>query len=226
MTTHNDDAAADLLIKEVDEDLRHERLETLWKTYGNLIIGASVALVVGVAGFQGWKAWDARERQHSSAQFSEATRLIEQGKRDQATTLLAKLVAEGTSGYRVLSELKLADLKQEAGDLASAAALYERIVAGGADTTYRDVARLKAAYLKLDTADPAAVEKLVEPLIVESSAWRHSAREITALAAAKRGDQAKAADLYRKIADDSAAPQGLRTRAAEMLAAIGGKPKG
>ncbi len=226
MTTQNDDAATELLIKEVDEDLRQEKLETLWKTYGNLIIGASVALVLGVAGFQGWKAWDARQRQHSSAQFSEAARLVEQGKRDQAAAILGKLMVDGTSGYRVLSELKLADLKQDAGDTVSAAAIYEKIAAGSADATYRDVARLKAAYLKLDGADPAAVEKMAEPLAVESSPWRHSAREILALVAVRRGDAAKAADLYRKIADDQAAPQGLRARAAEMLAAVGGRAKG
>jgi hypothetical protein len=67
---------------------------------------------------------------------------------------------------------------------------------------------------------------MAEPLAVESSPWRHSAREILALVAVRRGDAAKAADLYRKIADDQAAPQGLRARAAEMLAAVGGRAKG
>lgn len=222
MTKPTDDAATDLLIKEVDEDLRQERLESLWKRYGGLFVGASVLVVAAVAGAQGWNAWDAKQRQQSSVHFDEATRLIEQGKRDQAQTILGKLVADGTSGYRVLAELKLADLRQEAGDLGAAAALYEKVAASGADATYRDVARLKAAYLKVDSADPAAIEKLAEPLAVESSAWRHSAREILALAAAKKGDAAKAADIYRKIADDQAAPQGLRARAAEMLAALGG----
>ncbi len=222
MTKPTDDAATDLLIKEVDEDLRQERLESMWKRYGGLFVGASALVVVAVAGFQGWNAWDAKQRQQSSVHFNEAIQLIEQGKRDQAQTILGKLVADGTSGYRVLAELKLADLRQEAGDLGAAAALYEKVAASGAEATYRDVARLKAAYLKLDGADPAAIVTLAEPLAVESSAWRHSAREILALAAAKKGDGAKAADIYRKIADDQAAPQGLRTRAAEMLAALGG----
>lgn len=225
MTTKNDDAATDLLIKEVDEELRHEQLENLWKRYGNIFVAASVALVLAVAGWQAWNAWQFKERQASGARFSEAVQLIAGNKRDQAAELLGKLAAEGSAGYRVLAELKLGDLRQEAGDGAGAAATYERVAGMSVDEVYRNMAILKAAYLKLDAGDPAAVEKMVEALAVESSAWRHSAREVLALAALKRGDAARAAELFRKVADDPAAPQGVRARAAEMLAAAGAKPK-
>ena len=220
MSTQNDDAATDLLIKEVDEDLRQENLEKLWKRYGNLVVGASVALVLAVAANQGWHAWTAREKLKSSTQFSEASRLVEQGKKDDAAAILGKLAADGTSGYRILAELKLADLKQQTGDYSAAAALYEKIASGSGDETYRASAKLKAAYLKLDGADAASVEAMVQPLAVESSPWRHSAREVLALAALKAGDQPKAKDLFAKLADDTAAPQGLRARAAEMLAVL------
>lgn len=226
MTTKNDDAATDLLIKEVDEELRQEQLETLWKRYGNLIIGTAIALVVAVAGGQGWTTWQAKERQASSTRFAEASRLLEQGSRDQAMEMLGKLSVDGTEGYRILSEMKLGDLKQQAGDPVGAAAIYERVAASRVDEVYRDLAVLKAAYLKLDTGDAGQIDKMVEPLAVESSAWRHSAREVMALAALKRGDTAKAVELFRKVADDPAAPQGVRARAAEMLAAAGGKAKG
>lgn len=225
MTTKNDDAATDLLIKEVDEELRQEQLENLWKRYGSLFIAAAVVLVLAVAGWQGWNTWQTKQRQASGAQFSEAAQLIAAGKRDQATAILSKLAAEGSAGYRMLAEMKLADLKLEAGDAAGTAAGYERVATMGVDPVYRNLALLKVAYLKLDAGDTAAVEKSVEPLAVESSAWRHSAREVLALAALKKGDAARAAELFRKVADDPAAPQGVRARAAEMLAAAGVKAK-
>lgn len=226
MTTKNDDAATDLLIKEVDEELRQEQLETLWKRYGSLMIGAAVAVVLAVAGTQGWTTWQANQRQESGAKFTEASQLLQQGATDKAAEALTKLTAEGTAGYRVLAELQLGDVKQQAGDLAGAAAIYEKVAAGNADAVYRDLATLKAAYLKLDIGDAAQVEKMVERLAVESSAWRHSAREVQALAALKRGESDKAAELFRKIADDPASPQGVRARAAEMLAAVGTRAKG
>lgn len=226
MTTKNEDASADLLIREVDEELRQEQLTLLWKKHGNLLVTAAVALVLSVAGWQGWNAWNTKQRAQSGGTFSAAMQALQQGNRDGALEQLGKVAAEGTAGYQVLADFKLADLKLAAGDRDGAIALFERVAASGADDIYRDLARIKAAYLKLDVAEPSAVEASVAPLAAESSPWRHSAREIQALAAAKRGDDARAADLFRKIADDAAAPQGLRARAAEMLAAVAPKAKG
>jgi hypothetical protein len=226
LTTKNDDASADLLIREVDEELKQEQLHQLWQKHGSLLVGGAVALVLAVAGWQGFNTWQSKQRVQASAAYTQALVGLDQGKRDEAVAALGKLAAEGPTGYRVLADLKLADLKLAAGDREGAAALYDRVAQGGADDVYRELATLKSAYLKLDTADPAAIEKAVEKLAVESSPWRHSAREVLALAASKRGDAAKAAELFKKIADDPAAPQGVRARAAELLAVTGAKAKG
>ena len=71
-------------------------------------------------------------------------------------------------------------------------------------------------------ADRAAIDRAIEPLTGEASRWRHVALEIGAVAAARAGDNARARELYTRIADDQAAPQGIRARAAEMLQALGG----
>lgn len=226
MSTKNDDASGDLLIREVDEELRQEQYQLLWKKYGAVVIGAGFVLVAAVAGWQGWNAWEAKQRQNSGIAFNQASDLLQQGKRDEAAAAFGALAAEGTTGYRVLADLKLADLKLAAGDREGAVALYERVAAGSADEAYRDLAKLKAAYLKVDSSDTAALAANVEPMAVESSPWRHSAREILALVALKQGDRTKAAEWLRKVADDPVAPQGVRARATELLAAIATKDKG
>lgn len=225
MTTKNDDAAAELLIREVDEELKQEQLQVLWKKHGNLLVAAVTALVLGVAGWQAWKAWDTSQRAKAGDAFSAAMASLQQGKRDEALAQLGKVATEGTAGYQVLADFKLADLKLASGDREGAIALFERVAVGKGDEIYRDMARLKVAYLQLDGGDPAAVSASVAQLAVETSPWRHSAREIQALAAVKAGDVAAAEELFRKLADDPAAPQGVRARAAEMLNA-GGKAKG
>jgi len=216
----DDDAATDLLIKEVDEDLRHEQMTQLWKRHGGLLTALAMCVVLAVAGWQGWNAWDSKQRQAVSGRFGEASALVEQGKKEEAADLLTRLTAEGTKGYRLLARLRLADLRLREGDVAAAAALYQGIAGDSSvDRPYRDMAAVRAGYLTLETADQAQLDKAMEPLAVESSSWRHSAREIQALIALRRGDGARASDLFAKIAEDGAAPQGLRARAAEMLAA-------
>ncbi|HSV28038.1 MAG TPA: tetratricopeptide repeat protein [Candidatus Omnitrophota bacterium] len=227
MTKNTDDATSDLLIKEVDEELRQDQLNELWKRYGSLFVGGAVALVLGVAGWQGWTAWQTKQGLESSHRYAEAQRLVEQGKTTEAADSIAKLAAEGASGYKLLSTLERADLRLKAGDTAGAIQIYDALIAdGGIDEVYRDLVRLKAAYLKLDSADAAQVAKSVEALTAESSPWRHSAREIQALAALKQGDHGKAADIFRKLAEDPAAPEGIKSRAAAMAIAANGKAKG
>lgn len=216
----HDDAATDLLIKEVDEDLRQEQLARLWQRHGGLVAGFAVLVVLAVAGWQVWNNWDQKQRKAASQSYAQAAALQEQGRKDEAAEVLTRLSVEGAKGYRLLAGLRLADMKQQAGEFAEAAKLYQRIAADSSvDQVYRDMATIRAGYLTVDSADPVALDKALEPLAAESSSWRHSAREIQALLALRRGDAARAGDLFAKIAEDAAAPQGVRGRAAEMLAA-------
>lgn len=227
MSNAQDDAATDLLIREVDEDLRHENLQKIWKRYGALMVGGAVAVVLGVAAIQGWQVYQRNQAQLASQRFAAAILQVDQGDKAKGIDSLQALAAEGNSGYRLLAEMKMAQMKVESGDNAAAIALYEKVAGdSGIDGVYRDLASLKAAYLKLSAGQVDGLEARMTPLAVESSPWRHSAREVLALVALKAGDTAKAQDWLRKVTDDVAAPTAIRGRAAEFLAALDNGAKG
>ena len=48
----------DVLLREIDEELKQERLHKLWDRYGNYAISGALALVIGVAGIKGWQSYD------------------------------------------------------------------------------------------------------------------------------------------------------------------------
>jgi len=222
-----DDAATDLLIREVDDDLRQENLHKLWKKYGALMVGGAVAVVLSVAGVQGWQVYQRNQAQLASQRFAAAILQVDKGDKVKGADSLQALAAEGNSGYRLLAEMKMAQMKVESGDLAAAIALYEKVAGdSGIDGVYRDLASLKAAYLKLNVGQVDGLEARMTPLAVEASPWRHSAREVLALVALKAGDNAKAQDWLRKVTDDVAAPTAIRGRAAELLAALDNGAKG
>ena len=227
MTNAKDDAAADLLIREVDEDLRQENLTKIWKKYGALMVAGAVSAILAVAGTQAWQTWRHNQNLDASQRFTEALSQLDQGDKAKGIDALQALAGNGTDGYRLLAEMKLAQVKLTDGDSQGAIALYDKVaVNGGVDDVYRNMALLKSAYLKLSLGEVGGVEPMVTPLAAESSPWRHSAREVLALLALKGGDTAKAQDWLRKIADDVAAPAGVRGRAAELLAALESAAKG
>ena len=227
MTRPQDDAATELLIREVDEDLRQENLEKLWKKYGNLLIGGAVAVVLAVAGSQAWHSWKHKQALQASMRYSDAMQMLDKNDKAKGSEALEKLSADAPDGYRLLSEMKLAQMKAVGGDIAGAIAAYGKVASDSSVAEiYRTMAVLKAAYLRLESGDVAGLEAEMTPLAQESSPWRHSAREVLALLELKAGHIDKAQEWLRKVADDVAAPAGIRGRAAELLAALENGSKG
>ena len=60
------------LFREVEDDLRHERLVKLWKRYGAMAIAAAVLIVVVVAGYQVHKSMQDSERMEQAATLDKA----------------------------------------------------------------------------------------------------------------------------------------------------------
>jgi hypothetical protein len=214
------DSATDLLIQEVDEDLRRDQYHKLWKRYGGYVIGAAVAVVLVVAGYQGWQEWQSRLRQKEAAQFAAAEDLLTQGKTAEGMEALSHLVADGKTGFAIAAGMRRAEQQAVQGDVAGAVASFDQIAASSASAFYRDLATLKSAMLSLDTADPAKLEQKIAPLAAISNPWHFSATEVMALLAQKQGDSQKAVSFYKQLADDLQAPSGIRARAAEMLAVL------
>lgn len=218
MSVSDNNPEGELLVREVDDELRHEQYLRLWKRYGNLVVGAALAVVLVVAGYQGWRGWQAKLRQEDSSLFAAAQEMLAKGDKRGGLDLLVKLGTEGHAGLAVAARAMRAEVLAASGDTGLAVAAWEEIAGSSAPPIFRDLAVLKEALLTLDSGDPAAIEKQVAPLAAADRPWHYAATELLAMAAAKKGDRQRAAELYKQLADDFKAPQGIRSRAVDMLA--------
>lgn len=212
------------IFREIDDELRQERFETLWRRYGKYVIAGAVVIVVAVAGIQGWNYYRTDQRQAESARFSAASSLMRDGKNQDAAALFAALAENADTGYAVLARFNQATLRARSGDLAGAVALFDGIAADDdVSGALRGAATISAVLYGMDAegADTAALQARLQPLIDSGGPWRHSAAELSALLALRAGDGEKARTLVRGIVDDVEAPQHMRARASEILAVIG-----
>lgn len=208
------------LLREIDEELRQEHYSKLWSQYGKLVIGAAVALVVGVAGYKGWQAYDISHRGELAEQFSAAVVTEIDGDLAKAHEAFAAMGAEASGGYGVLARFRAASTLAQQGDRTGAAAAYAVLASDtGVEQQYRDLATILGTLNELDTADPASVIARLAPLTGDDNPWRFSARELTALAAIRIGDAQRASELFNQLIADPATPSGVRARAQELLAA-------
>lgn len=208
------------LFREVDDEVRRDEMEKLWKRYGNLVIAACVGVVLGVSGIKGWQYWQKQASETAGAAYIQATKLATDGKKDDAAGEYAKIADGSHAGYAQLSRLQQAGILADKGDTDAAVKMYDSIYADtSVDDSLRDLSRVRAAYLLADSASVDDLKKRLAGLDVDGSAWRSSAQEIFALAEYRSGDLAAADKLVKALIADPKTPAGLRQRA-QLFAAI------
>ncbi len=214
---------SDELFREVDEDLRKERYQKLWNAYGKYVVGAVVAIVAITAGTVGWREYQTSQRIEHGARFAAAQKLVADGNLQQGADAFAALAESAGAGYSALALLQEAAARARDGDRTAAVVVYDRVAADdGFDPRLRDVARLLAVLQLVNSAEATDLVDRLSALTAADNPFRHSARELNALIRVKSGDTAAAKKSYAELSDDATAPPGVRARAAEMLAALGG----
>lgn len=206
------------VFREVDEELRQDQFKQLWKRYGAIAVGAALALVIAVGGYQVWRNWQAEQRVALSDRYAAALEQLEAGDKDAGRESLAALVGEDETGYGILAAFQQAKVMVDAGDLDGAIAVWDRIGANDSiPKAFRDVATLTSVLHQMDDGDPAALTDRLAPMTGAGEAFRPSALELSALLALRRGDAAAAREFYTQVSDDLEAPPSLRARATQML---------
>jgi hypothetical protein len=218
------------IIREVDEDLRREQFERLWKRYGSAVFGVSLLIVAATAGTVAWQNWSLARQQERTAVLLAATELAtpSEGKvidRAAAAAALADAATKLEGPAVALARFREAALRAELGDKAASAAIYDQLAGSGTvDPALRELAALLATLQQLDSGDPAQLQARLTPLMADTGVWRWSARELSGILSARAGDTVRAKEIFDGLAADPGTPNGVRNRAAE-LAALYAAPK-
>jgi hypothetical protein len=207
------------IFQEVDEEVRREQFQKLWQRYQAYVIAAAVLIVLAVAGWRAYDWWEIKQAAEAGAAFEAAIALSEQGKHAEAEAAFSKIAADTTTTYRPLSLVRAAaELAQT--DRAAAVAAYDKIVANSSvGPELRDLAGLRAGALLIDSGSFADARQRLEPLAGADHTFRHTARELLALAAWRVGDTAAAKQWIETINTDPRTPPDERGRM-EMLGAL------
>jgi hypothetical protein len=211
----------DQIFREVDEELRKERFEQLWKEYGTYVAAAAVAIVLAVGGWKLTEYLQAKRTFEAGAKFNAAMLLLEGKKPEDAEKALRDLGLNAPGGYPALARMRVAAIEQADGRVDAAAKAYDAIAADGkTDTLLRGLASIKAAMLRIDTAGWTEMQNRLTPLKDVKGPWELSARELLGLAAWKSGKLAEAEAEYLALIGNRDLSPGMRQRVEMMLALV------
>ena len=203
------------IFREVEEDVRRERLEQIWKQYGDYIVAAVALIILAAAAVRLWLVYEARQTAAASDHYLTAEQLSESGQFRAASEEFARLARTAPSGYAKLAQLQEANAFVASDNKPAALAIYRRLVDDN-DQMLSAIARLRTAWLIVDGAPKSDVQSLLQPLNAAGSAWQPLAREILAYADYRAGAIQQALTEFQSLAKDSKAPSGVRGRSRAM----------
>ena len=208
----------DILLKEIEGDIRRERYQRLWDKYGLYVVAGAMMIVAGVAGTKYWEHSSARNAALSGETFTAALDLSNDKKNEEAAKILSGFVNSGSTGYSILSRFKLAVQTAKSGQTAAAVEAYDNIAKDrGVSKIMQGYARIRAAMLLMDSVGWTEIENRLNDLTKVENTWRGTARELIGLAAYKAGQVDAAKEQFSAILIGQSVTPGLRQRAEMML---------
>jgi len=206
---------SDSFIDEVSEEVRRDRLFKMFKKYAWVLVLIVVAIVGGTA----YNEWDKSTRQSEARLTGD---LMSAAVAAKDASALQSLAGEHSASIFVL-QLEQANLLIEAGDTTAALETLHAIANNGdAAPVYSDLAWLKIVMLDGPNMGASEREIAYDRLTAANAPYRLLAQEQRAMQYVRDGDSEAAITELTAILDDPAVPSGLRSRAQQLLVALGG----
>ena len=195
---------------EVDEALKQEKLEALWQKYGGLIIGALIAIVLGTAANEGYKAW---KTNHDTKQTSLYMSVSE--KDDVTVDAFLSLTDKTEGGLQTLTQINAASTALKNGNTEKATSIYTQISGSpNAEESFRALASYMAVHTSPDITQEQKLANLQTIAKDNSNPWSDYAKLDAALILGEEHNDFTQAQTYLKeINDNEKAPKTLRQKA-------------
>ena len=209
-------------VREVDENLRRDRLRDFAKQYGGWLV---TAVVLFLAASGGWIWWQQHQLQRSETHVEDLGGLytdIGAGKVASAPAKLDELAKSSSKAVRASALFSRAALAIQQNDTKLAVTKYREIAADASlPQPYRDVALIRQTALEFDSLKTDEVIARLQPLAKPGNPWFGTAGEMTAMALIKQGKKQEAGRLFAAIANDKNVPDTIRARSVQIAGSLG-----
>lgn len=134
-----------------------------WGTYGNWVTSGVLALVIGIAGLQGWRYYRAQQSSSAAMLYSQLDTADKANEAKRVQEIAATLASSHPStAYAGMAALRAAKSFVTGNDLANARQRLQWVVDNAKEDEMRDIARLRLAGILLDEKKHDEALKLLD----------------------------------------------------------------
>jgi len=206
---------------DLEEQEQLAELKAWWKTNGNTVLGAAIAVLLAVAAWNGW-SWYQRAQSAQAGALYDTLQKAARANDLKATRDAAGAILESypRTTYAPLAALTSAKVHFQAGDLKTARAQLTWVVEHARNAQVRDIARLRLANVLLDDGAPDEALKALDAKPDPAFEALFAAQRGDILVVQKKPAEARAA--YRAALDKASDKDGaLRESLRLKLDALG-----
>ncbi|MBC2835899.1 hypothetical protein [Paragemmobacter straminiformis] len=207
----------DSFIDEVTEEVRRDRLFAMFRKYGWIGV-LIVVFIVGGAAFNEWRKAAAASR---AEVFGDAVLdALDLGGVEERRTALGAIKADGDQ--KAVLQLLLAS-DPDTDRAATLEALQALADDASQPQSYRDLAVLRRVMVLGAEASVSERRAALDPIAAAGRPFRTLALEQLAYLTLEEGKTDEAVAALQALMQDQEAPAGLRSRAEQMIVALGGE---
>lgn len=200
------------LFTEVDEALKQERLEKLWKDYGGFVIGVIAALILGTAAKAGYASYVKHENEKQTEIILEQ---IEDGEYSAAD--IVSIEDKLKKPLRAIHAFQAAGLFVEGGQMDQAKEQYQKVIelSEGRNPTLANLSTYIDVTHTQDTEEKyALLQNIADD---EDNLWRYHAHlDLALIEAREKANYPKAREHLGIILEKETTPQTLRQKAQSL----------
>jgi hypothetical protein len=210
-----------VFMREVDDALRQDRVETFLLRHGKALLALVVVALLAFAGYLYWHHREKAAAEAASEQLILALDDLDAGNTAGAQQKLTPLAA-GDGGTAMMAKLAQAGVALEKGNADEAAKIYSGIAQdSAAPKPLRDLATVREMAAAYDKLPPQSVIDRLSSLAQPGNPWFGIAGEMVGVAYLKQGKAKQAGPLLVKIAKDKTQPDALRARVRQLAGQLG-----
>ena len=201
------------ILRQVDEDLRKEKLTSLWNRFKVYIISIILLLIISISVYQYLEISEYNEKASTIESYYKASN------NESVDVMLGKLETIKTSNEfsQNLIDLKSADIHLVKGDIELGLKKLEQIFKSKNKSILGDLALYKYLMLKIDEVAVNEVNNLIENFNSKENNFNYLFSELVGIKNIVDGQYSEGKIIFESLLNDASVPNEIKIRAEKYI---------